>query len=94
LERCDAKRSLKELTGGLLAQDGRGNRNAVHRGDYFHARVQVSHKWPPDFDEIVSGPARCSAATDFSPLSDGVQSVIATQFGGATALRFPWRKYT
>jgi hypothetical protein len=44
-----------------------------------------SHKWPPDFDEIVSGRARRSAAMDFSPLSDGVQSGITTQFRGAAA---------
>jgi len=44
-----------------------------------------SHKWPPDFDEIVSGWARRSAATDFSPLSDGVQSDLTTQFRGAAA---------
>jgi hypothetical protein len=42
----------------------------------------------------VSGPARCWTATYFSPLSDGVQSDITTQFGGAAARQFSWRKYT
>jgi hypothetical protein len=39
----------KIVSGGLLAQDDRGKRNAVHKRDYFHAPVQESTQMAAGF---------------------------------------------